>query len=350
MWYHPGGLRDKISSNLFVKGLPASTKSKDLNAFFNKFGNIVSCKAVYGINGVCKGYGYLQYETKEGAEKAIAQANGKEFNGSKIEVMHFHPRSARGVEVGKYNNLYVKCFPKSYTVEDLKKLFTPFGEIISVFVKEGKGFGFVCFKTAEEAKTAETKLNNSKLEGQSLYVCRALRKEDRKRQLKEERMLLYKDCNLYVRDFPEDTNDEKLKSAFSQFGEVVSARVMLEKRQNMGTDEVECQSKGYGFVCFKTPAEAAKAKEASQTTEIMGRKLYVNIAESKEERSLKYMNRFQFMPYLHFGPQMGPPPRGFYPPPHPGMGRFPPYRRGRIVVLKLMILKIRDIEDLGIIL
>ncbi|XP_028796815.1 organelle RRM domain-containing protein 2, mitochondrial-like, partial [Neltuma alba] len=49
------------------------------------------------------------------------------------------------------------------------------------------------------------------------------------------------------------TTTEKLREAFSQFGEVVNARVV--------TDRVSGYSKGFGFVRYATVEEAAKGIE-----------------------------------------------------------------------------------------
>ena len=138
------------------------TKSKELHDFFSQYGKVFSCKVKYDNMGKCKGYGYVQFDTKEQAEAALAGANEKDLKGSKIQVVPFKTREARNAGITKYNNLFVKCIPKTYTNENLKSLFSTIGVIISAVVVndpanpgKNKGFGFVCFKTPEEAKTAE---------------------------------------------------------------------------------------------------------------------------------------------------------------------------------------------------
>ena len=319
--YRPGGIRDKISGNIFVKNLPADFKSKNLHELFAAYGDIFSCKVKYTGTGICKGYGYVQYDNKESAQKALAELNGKDIKGAKVEVSPFKSREGRSSSIMMYNNLFVKCIPRKYKNEDLRALFVPFGEIVSAVVikeredaPENKGFGFVCFKTTEQAKAAEEKLKGHLLEGQSLYLCRALSKDEHKRQMREERRKTFKDRNLYVKYFPEDTTDEALKKAFEGFGQVLSARVMLGRKEDLKTNKVEMKSLGFGFVCFATKEDAAKAVATAQHQPILGRNLYVGIAESKEDR----MGRFAQAPF--------PMPMGFYgmPPnmyPHQGRPR-----------------------------
>jgi len=342
--YRTGGIKDRITGNVFVKNLPADYKSKELYELFAPYGKIFSCKVKYNTAGTCKGYGYVQFETKEAADKAIAEANGKDVKGTKIEVCAFKAREARSSSINMYNNLFVKCIPKKFTSEQLKGLFAQYGEIISAVVikqnnetPENKGFGFVCFKKFEDAKVAEEKLKNFSLEGQALYVCKALSREQHKKEIRERRLREFRDCNVYVKVLPDDVNDEKLKKAFEVFGQVLSARVMVERRPGVNPDVPEIKSKGYGFVCFGNKEDAKKAVLEAPKQQILGTNLYVAIAESKEDRMAKF-NQMQFMPMPmgYFGPQMYPQQR-YHKAPHgagrpmnrrqypPREGMYPPY-------------------------
>jgi len=331
--YRPGGVRDKTASNLFIKNLSGDTKSVDLYQLFAPFGRIFSAKVKYNPNGTCKGYGYVQYETKEEADKALETMNGKTYKNTKIAVEHFLASGARVASFMKYNNLFVKNIPKTFTQKELMTLFEPHGEIISaVVIKESpdapsnRGFGFVCFKKGEDAKSAEEKLKDLIIEGQNLFVCRALPKEERRKQLREERLKAFKDCNLYVKELPEDITDEKLKAAFEEFGKVVSARVMLERRQNLETGETEMKSRGFGFVCFNDKQAANAALIAASSQPVLGRMLYVAIAEKKEDRLARIIATFQ-IPFS--GPRSG----GMFPmygmPHYPLPGPFPQPRARR---------------------
>lgn len=318
--YKPGGVRDKVTGNIFVKNLSGETRSADVYQLFAPYGKIFSCRVKYNVNNKCKGYGYVQYDTKEAAEKAMAAVNGQDFKGSKLVAEPFRARDARTTSIMKYNNLFVKCIPKRFTDKDMIKLFEPYGEIVSAVVikespdaKENRGFGFVCFKRAEDAHNAEEKLKSLVIEGQNLYICRALSKEDHRKQLREERLKAFKDCNLYVKELPEDINDEKLRKAFEEFGKVLSARVMLEKRQDLATGKVEMKPRGFGFVCFSKKEEAKNALAAAATRPILGRMLYAAIAERKEDRAARMSNLF-IMPFP------GPHPGAMY-----GMYGMPPY-------------------------
>ncbi|KAM3183289.1 hypothetical protein ACTXT7_010638 [Hymenolepis weldensis] len=81
--------------------------------------------------------------------------------------------------------------------------------------------------------------------------------------------------NCYVKNFSADLDDQGLKELFEEFGEIKSACVMKDEGGN---------SKGFGFVCFSNTDSAEAAVNAMNNKEINGQKLYVNRAQSKDER------------------------------------------------------------------
>lgn len=66
----------------------------------------------------------------------------------------------------KFNNLYVKNFPKEhFTEDDLRQKFDRFGPILSVVImrdseEQSKGFGFVCFENPDDAEKALLEMQN----------------------------------------------------------------------------------------------------------------------------------------------------------------------------------------------
>jgi len=55
----------------------------------------------------------------------------------------------------------------------LKELFADYGEVKSVNIIEGKGFGFVEMSSPEEAEKAKEALNNTDFEGPPLKIDEA---------------------------------------------------------------------------------------------------------------------------------------------------------------------------------
>ncbi|KAE9455636.1 hypothetical protein C3L33_12464, partial [Rhododendron williamsianum] len=72
------------------------------------------------------------------------------------------------------------------------------------------------------------------------------------------------------------TTDEKLKEAFSPFGQLVEAKVV--------TDRVSGRSKGFAFVTFATLEEAEQARKEMNAKFLDGWVIFVDPAKPREHR------------------------------------------------------------------
>jgi RNA recognition motif-containing protein len=81
---------------------------------------------------------------------------------------------------------------------------------------------------------------------------------------------------LYVGNLAYSVRDESLQSAFSQFGTVTSAKVMMDRETG--------RSKGFGFVEMGSDAEAQAAINGMNGQPLEGRPVVVNEARPREER------------------------------------------------------------------
>jgi RNA recognition motif-containing protein len=80
---------------------------------------------------------------------------------------------------------------------------------------------------------------------------------------------------LYVGNLSWGINDDSLRAAFAEFGEVTSAQVAM--------DRMTGRSRGFAFVEFATEEAAAAAVAGLDGRELDGRELRVNIAMPKTE-------------------------------------------------------------------
>jgi RNA recognition motif-containing protein len=81
---------------------------------------------------------------------------------------------------------------------------------------------------------------------------------------------------LYVGNLAYSVRDESLHQAFSQFGTVTSAKVMMDRDTG--------RSKGFGFVEMGSDAEAQSAINGMNGQALEGRAIVVNEARPREER------------------------------------------------------------------
>jgi RNA recognition motif-containing protein len=84
------------------------------------------------------------------------------------------------LEVGlQVNRLYVGNLTYSVTEDQLKELFGSHGEVKSVNIITGKGFGFVEMGTNEEAAAAKEALNGTDFEGRTLRIDEARPRQEK---------------------------------------------------------------------------------------------------------------------------------------------------------------------------
>ncbi len=81
--------------------------------------------------------------------------------------------------------LYVGNLNYKTTEETLKEAFGQYGEVTSVNILQGRGFGFVEMATPESAQEAKSKLNGTDLEGRKVIVNEARPRTERPRERRE---------------------------------------------------------------------------------------------------------------------------------------------------------------------
>lgn len=80
--------------------------------------------------------------------------------------------------------------------------------------------------------------------------------------------------NMYVSNLSFHTTSDDLRTLFSRFGEVTSAKVIMDK--------ITDRSRGFGFVEMSSEEHGKEAMTALNNKEIEGRALSVSVAREKE--------------------------------------------------------------------
>jgi len=124
-------------------------------------------------------------------------------------------------------NIFIKNLDKTIDNKAMYDTFSAFGNILSCKVAQdeagnSKGYGFVHFETEEAAVGAITKVNGMLLNGKKVFVGRFIPRKDRERELGEKAKYF---TNVYIKNFGEDFDDDKLYEMFSKYGKVTSHKV-----------------------------------------------------------------------------------------------------------------------------
>lgn len=83
--------------------------------------------------------------------------------------------------------------------------------------------------------------------------------------------------NMYVSNLSFHTSEEDLKTLFSKYGSVDSAKIIMDRETN--------RSRGFAFVEMPSEEDGNAAINGLNGKEIQGRALSVSVARQREERS-----------------------------------------------------------------
>ncbi|XP_056133576.1 polyadenylate-binding protein 1A-like [Lampris incognitus] len=263
------------TASLYVGDLHQDVTEYMLYEKFSPAGPILSirvCRDMIARQSL--GYAYVNFQRPADAGRALDTMNFDMIKGRPLRIMW----SQRNPSLRKSGSgtIFIKNLDKSIDNEALYDTFSAFGNVLSckVFCDENgsKGYGFVHYETHGAAERATGKLNGMLLNDRKVFVGRFQSREERGA---EHGARAREFTNVYIKNFGEDMDDEKLKEIFGKYEPALSIRVMTDDRG---------KSKGFGFVNFERHEDAQKAVDDMNGKELDGRQVYVGRAQKNEER------------------------------------------------------------------
>lgn len=279
---------------VILRNLDPAVSVEEIYRHFSEFGPLVGCRLGLNDCGASRGIAFLIYASKDDARRAIDTMNGENFHGRKLFVGCNLPHRERvqrnDDSKEEFTNLYIKGIDTRVTEQQFYELFAAIGPVESYSMPlDGygapRGFGFVNYKHAEDAVRAVETLNEHKLLDEKIYVARA---QQRGAGGASVGMQNVPGTNLYIRNLGADVTDAALQQVFSQYGTVLSAKVMLDEHG---------ASRQFGFVCFENAADAERAIAETNNKAVWGEPLYVAPAQRKDRR------QWHRGVHAHVGPQ-----------------------------------------------
>ena len=316
---------ERSSTTLLVKNLTKDVVQKDLEQMFARFGNLAAflippSRTVALVDflepsearAAFKGLAYRRYNHTplylEWAPLNVID-NAKQNENAKIAQLKLNARDKKQKDsdldveedVSAYQCLFLKNLNFSTEEEDLEKhlIFVGAGSqyglrAVSIPKKTSSsgvplsmGFGFVEFSTSTQCKDAIIKLDKSTLQGHlleakpsdkqlsasaKLGATQNTKKSDA--TLKKTKSQDLTNCKLIVRNVAFQATQNELRSLFATFGNV--KRVRIPKK-------IEGNHRGFAFVEFSTPQEAASAMNSLGSTHFYGRHLVLEWAKAESE-------------------------------------------------------------------
>uniref|UniRef100_A0A3Q4H7R2 Polyadenylate-binding protein n=1 Tax=Neolamprologus brichardi TaxID=32507 RepID=A0A3Q4H7R2_NEOBR len=272
-------------ASLYVGDLHQDVTEAMLYEKFSPAGAILSIRVCRDmITRRSLGYAYVNFQQPADAERALDTMNFDVIKGQPVRIMWSQrDPSLRKSGVG---NIFIKNLDKSIDNKALYDTFSAFGNILSCKVvcdeNGSKGYGFVHFETQEAAERAIEKMNGMLLNDRKVFVGRFKSRKEREAELGARAKEF---TNVYIKNFGDEMDDEKLRELFSKYGKL-AIRVM--------TDE-NGKSRGFGFVSFERHEDAQKAVDEMNGKEMNGKLMYVGRAQKKVERQTELKRKFEQM-------------------------------------------------------
>merc|ERR1719322_142065 len=175
---------ERDARTIFCMQLSQRVRARDVEDFFSSVGKVRDVKLI-----VCnktrrfKGIAYVEFKDLESVPLALG-LSGQKLCGVPVVVQ---PSQAEKNRVGNYSDpmvrpekgpmkLYIGSLHFNITEDMLKGIFEPFGRIHSIQLMKdpetdrSKGYGFITYNEAEDAKKAMEHLNGFELAGRAMKV------------------------------------------------------------------------------------------------------------------------------------------------------------------------------------
>ncbi|PNH50653.1 hypothetical protein VD0002_g1322 [Verticillium dahliae] len=170
---------------VFVQQLAARLRTRELKEFFEKVGPVNEAQIVKDrISQRSKGVGYVEFKSEDTVTQAL-QLTGQKLLGIPIIVQLTEAEKNRQVRTTEaagtqsnsipFHRLYVGNIHFNVTEQDLQAVFEPFGELEFVQLQKddtgrSRGYGFVQYRDAGQAREALEKMNGFDLAGRPIRV------------------------------------------------------------------------------------------------------------------------------------------------------------------------------------
>ena len=254
----------KSRTALLVKNLPASTSVDDVRTLFAQSG-VVNDVLLAPSRTSC----IVEFEQPSEARTALKKLAYKAFDGTPLYVGWAPSRNEDSDDDVETSTIYVKNLAFSTTTHDLERHFGRAGKVRSV-VFPGKaddgfanrGFGFVEFSRATDAAKA---LSLTDLNGRTLTI-------EASRVSKKAASSSKKQTKLVIRNLAFAATQSDVRDLFGTFGPLRNVRV--PKRY-------DGRARGFAFVEFERPQDAASARRALGAAHLYGRHLVIDWAENE---------------------------------------------------------------------
>ncbi|KOC13645.1 pre-rRNA processing protein [Aspergillus flavus AF70] len=214
-------------------------------------------KPIVETKAISQGFSTADTFAAEEPEEAIATAT------LFVKNLNFDTTNARFVEVFQPLDGFVSARIK--TKPDPKRP----GQTLSM------GFGFVDFRTKDQAQAALAAMNGYKLDQHALVVRSSHKGMDAAEERRREdtaKKIAARRTKIIIKNLPFQATKKDVRSLFGAYGQLRSVRV---------PKKFDRSARGFGFADFVSAREAENAMDALKNTHLLGRKLVLEFANEE---------------------------------------------------------------------
>lgn len=185
------------------------------------------------------------------------------------------------------STLFVRNLNFSTISSGLSDLFKPLDGFLSARVKTrsdpkdprkilSMGFGFVEFRTNQQAEVALAAMDGHNLDGHKLLIrasSRAVDAAEERRRADNAAKATGRRTKIIIKNLPFEASKKEVRSLFGSYGQLRSVRVPRK---------IDNSTRGFAFADFVTAREAENAINALKDTHLLGRRLVLDFAAEDE--------------------------------------------------------------------
>ncbi|KAH1225217.1 Heterogeneous nuclear ribonucleoprotein Q [Glycine max] len=271
-------------SEVYIGGIPHAS-DEDLKSLCERIGEVAEVRIMKGKDSSeNKGFGFVTFRSVELASKAIEELNNTEFMGKKIKCSKSQAK----------HRLFIGNVPRSWGVEDLKKIVTEIGPGVTgvELVKDMKntnnnrGFAFIDYYNHACAEYSRQKMMSPtfKLGENAPTVSWADPKNAESSAASQDggelKIAAPAEGNtvkaVYVKNLPKNVTQEQLKKLFERHGKITKV-VLPPAKSGQEKNRI-------GFVHFAERSNAMKALKNTERYELEGQLLQCSLAKPQADQ------------------------------------------------------------------
>ena len=139
---------DNVGADMCVRSLAWETTSEGLRAYFESFGKVTTCTVKIGPEGRSRGFGFLNFASKEAVAKVLAETHV--VDGRRLEIL-----PPRLTDLTATTKIFVGRLEPTVPMDDIRAHFSQFGEVQDIYMPmPHKGFCFVTYADNASAMKA----------------------------------------------------------------------------------------------------------------------------------------------------------------------------------------------------